>query len=34
MRSIEFRIPYGFFANVESWTLGPELRGKKVYLVP
>jgi hypothetical protein len=34
MRSLEIRVPYGFFANVESWTLGPELRGKKVHLVP
>src|SRR5262249_18378550 len=34
MRSMEFRIPYGFFVDVESWTLGPELRGKKVHLVP
>jgi hypothetical protein len=34
MRSMEIRIPYGFFVNVESWTLGPEVRGKKVHLVP
>src|SRR4029079_338313 len=34
MRSMEIRIPYGYFVNVESWTLGPELRGKKVHLVP
>jgi hypothetical protein len=34
MRSLEIRIPYGFFVNVESWILGPELRGKKVHLVP
>ena len=34
MRSMEIRIPYGFFVNVESWRLGPELRGKKVHLVP
>ena len=34
MRSIEIRIPYGFFVNAESWTLGPEVRGKKVHLVP
>ena len=34
MRSMEFRIPYGFFVDVESWTLGPTLRGKKVHLVP
>jgi len=34
MRSMEIRIPYGFFVNEASWTLGPELRGKKVHLVP
>jgi hypothetical protein len=34
MRSLEIRIPYGFFTNVDSWILGPELRGKKVHLVP
>ena len=34
MRSMEIRIPYGFFVNVESWSLGPELRDKKVHLVP
>jgi hypothetical protein len=34
MRSMEIRIPYGFFVNVESWTLGPEVRGKRVHLVP
>jgi hypothetical protein len=34
MRSMEVRIPYGFFVNVESWSLGPELRDKKVHLVP
>jgi hypothetical protein len=34
MRAMEIRIPYGFFVDVESWTLGPELRGKKVHLVP
>jgi hypothetical protein len=34
MRSMEIRIPYGFFASVESWRLGPELRGKKVHLIP
>jgi hypothetical protein len=33
-RSTEIRIPYGFFVNVESWTLGPEVRHKKVHLVP
>jgi hypothetical protein len=34
MRSVEFRIPEGFFADEESWRLGPGLRGKKVHLVP
>jgi len=34
IRSVEFRIPQGYFADVESWRIGPELRGKKVHLVP
>jgi hypothetical protein len=34
LRSVEFRIPHGYFMDVESWRLGPELRGKKVHLVP
>jgi hypothetical protein len=34
IRSVEFRISEGFFADVESWRMGPELRGKKVHLVP
>ena len=34
MRSMEIRIPFGFFTDVASWRLGPELRGKKVHLVP
>jgi hypothetical protein len=34
VRSMEIRIPYGFFVNAESWNLGPEVRGKKVHLVP
>jgi hypothetical protein len=34
IRSVEFRIPHGYFADVESWRLGPEVRGKKVHLVP
>ena len=34
IRSVEFRIPQGYFADVESWRLGPETRGKKVHLVP
>jgi hypothetical protein len=34
LRSVEFRIPHGYFKDVESWRMGPELRGKKVHLVP
>ena len=34
LRSVELRIFEGYFADVESWHLGPELRGKKVHLVP
>jgi hypothetical protein len=34
VRSMEIRIPEAFFTDVESWRLGPELRGKKVHLVP
>jgi hypothetical protein len=34
LRSVELRISEGFFADVESWEIGPELRGKKVHLVP
>jgi hypothetical protein len=34
IRSVEFRIPEGYFTDVESWRIGPELRGKKVQLVP
>ena len=34
VRSVEFRIPHGYFADVESWRLGPDVRGKKVHLVP
>src|SRR3982751_1425426 len=34
LRSIEFRIPKGYFCDVASWRIGPELRGKKVHLVP
>jgi hypothetical protein len=34
IRSVEFRITHGYFADVESWRIGPELRGKKVHLVP
>ena len=34
VRSVEFRIPHGYFADVESWRLGPDVRGKRVHLVP
>jgi hypothetical protein len=34
LRSVEMRVPHAYFADVESWRLGPELRGKKVHLVP
>ena len=34
MRSMELRIPHGYFTDVESWRTGPELAGKKVHLVP
>jgi hypothetical protein len=34
LRAVELRIPAGFYADVESWRMGPELRGKKVHLVP
>ncbi|HSF03226.1 MAG TPA: hypothetical protein VLA62_09455, partial [Solirubrobacterales bacterium] len=34
IRSVEFRIPRGYFADLESWRLGPEVRKKKVHLVP
>jgi hypothetical protein len=34
IRSVELRIPVGYFADIESWRIGPELRGKKVHLVP
>jgi hypothetical protein len=34
IRSVELRIPHGYFADVESWRLGPEVRGKKVHLLP
>jgi hypothetical protein len=30
LRSIEMRVPNAYFADVESWRIGPELRGKKV----
>jgi hypothetical protein len=34
IRSVELRIPGGYFTDVDSWRLGPGLRGKKVHLVP
>lgn len=34
IRSLEFRIPHAYFSDIESWRIGPELRGKKVHLVP
>ena len=34
MRSVELRISEGWFADTESWHIGPELRVKKVHLVP
>jgi hypothetical protein len=34
MRSMELRIPEAYYTDVESWRLGPELRPKKVHLVP
>jgi hypothetical protein len=34
IRSVELRVPQGYFADVESWRMGPELRGKKVHLIP
>jgi hypothetical protein len=33
LRSVELRVPHGYFVDVESWRLGPELQGKKVHLV-
>jgi hypothetical protein len=34
LRSVEMRIPDAYFTDVESWRIGPEIRGKKVHLVP
>ena len=34
IRSVEIRVPHGYFTGVESWHLGPAVRGKKVHLVP
>jgi hypothetical protein len=34
LRAVEFRIPHAYFSDIESWRIGPEMRGKKVHLVP
>ena len=34
IRSVEIRVPHGYFTGVESWQLAPTVRGKKVHLVP
>ncbi|HET7293844.1 MAG TPA: hypothetical protein VFM88_15575 [Vicinamibacteria bacterium] len=34
LRSVELRVPHGYFTDAESWRMGPELVGKKVHLVP
>jgi hypothetical protein len=34
LRSVELRIPEGFYSDVDSWRIGPELWDKKVHLVP
>jgi hypothetical protein len=34
IRSVELRIPHGHFADAESSRLAPEVRNKKVHLVP
>jgi hypothetical protein len=34
IRSVELRIPHGYFVDAESERLGPETRGKKVHLIP
>jgi hypothetical protein len=34
LRSVELRISEGYYSDVESWQMGPEVRGKKVHLVP
>jgi hypothetical protein len=34
LRSVELRVSEGCFADIESWEMGRELRGKKVHLVP
>jgi len=34
IRSVEIRVPHGYFADVQSSRLGPEVRNKTVHLVP
>ncbi len=34
VRSMEIRIPEAYFIDVESWRLGPDIRSKKIHLVP
>ncbi|PWT93058.1 MAG: hypothetical protein C5B54_02475 [Acidobacteria bacterium] len=34
LRSVEFRVPEGYFSDLKSYEIGPELRSKKVHLVP
>jgi len=34
IRSVELRISHGYYADLESAGLAPEVRGKKVHLVP
>ena len=34
LRSVELRIHNGYYTDVDSWEIGPEIRGKKVHLVP
>jgi hypothetical protein len=33
-RAMELRVPHAFYTDVESWRMGPELKHKKVHLVP
>ena len=34
LRSFEMRVPNAYFSDVLSWRIGPELRPKKVHMVP
>ena len=34
LRAMELRIPEAYYTDVDSWRLGPEMRGKKVHVVP